>query len=75
MRVVVAISSSIFVLCALALVYRRLLFALMLALSFTAQPQMALAACTTSTISLGDGSIKLCTTCCNQAGVCDTHCF
>jgi hypothetical protein len=47
----------------------------MLALSFTAQPQMALAACTTSTISLGDGSIKLCTTCCNQAGVCDTHCF
>jgi hypothetical protein len=75
MRVLVAISSGIFLMCMLSLVYKRLLFALFLALSLFTFPQNALASCTTSTVTMGDGRLMLCTTCCSSAGVCDTHCY
>jgi hypothetical protein len=71
MRVAVTLACSILAICAWCLVRGRIFLFLFLLF----QPNLALASCTTSTVTMGDGRLMLCTTCCNANGVCDTHCF
>ncbi len=74
-RWVAAIACGLFFGCAWLLSRSRsALFGLTI-LAVLLFPQNALASCTRHTVSGPDGKIQLCTTCCNSAGVCDTHCF
>ena len=68
-------AAGLFIFLAWLLAQKRLFVFAATVLVFATLPNHALASCTTSTMSMGDGKIKLCTTCCNSAGVCDTHCY